>query len=322
MVAIAVLGFGAYKIFGPKTETKVTPYTVKRHTLKETLSLSGEIDAEEKATLRFQTSGYLSWVGVKEGDTVKQFQVLASLDQAELQRNLRKYLNTYMSERWDFETTKNSSGDAAAMTTAVRRAFEKAQFDLNNSVLDVELKDIALKYANLWTPIDGVVTRVAAPNAGVNITPTQAEIDVVNPATLYFSATADQTEVAKLTASMSGVITLDAFGDQPINGTISTISFIPKAGETGTVYEVKLNLPAPAQSGVEAALRLGMTGDVDFIIKELPDVLSVPSKYLKTENGKKYVLKQNNEKVYVAIGEEMDGDVEIKEGLKENDIIH
>lgn len=319
-IIVAVVGFGAFKMFGQKTETKVTSYTVKRGTLKETLSLSGEINASEKTTLRFQTSGYLVWVGVKEGDTVKKYQGVASLDQVELQKNLRKYLNTYMSERWDFETTKDSSGDTSIMTTAVRRAFEKAQFDLNNAVLDVELKAIAVKYANLWTPIDGVVTRVAAPNAGVNVTPSQAEIDVVNPATIYFSATADQTEVSKLTASKSAEITLDAFTDEKITGTVSTISYIPKTGETGTVYEVKINLPREASA--KWGLRLGMTGDVDFIIRQLADVLSVPAKYVKSENGKKYVLKPNNEKVYVTTGEELDGNIEIKEGLKENDTIH
>lgn len=321
LILFCVLGFAGLKFFGPKDTNgkKDMSYTVKRGNLKETLSLSGEINAYEKATLRFQTSGYLAWVGVKEGDTVKKYQGVASLDQAELKKNLRKYLNTYMSERWDFESTKDSSGDTSIMTTAVRRAFEKAQFDLNNAVLDVELKDIAVKYANLWTPIDGIVTRVAAPNAGVNVTPTQAEIEVVNPATIYFSATADQTEVSKLTASMSGTITLDAFDKQPITGAISNIGFTPKSGETGTVYEVKLSM---IHASNPMLLRLGMTGDVDFTIKELPNVLYVPAKFIKTENSKKYVLNQNNEKIYLTAGEEMDGDVEIKAGLKENDIIH
>ncbi|OGG07243.1 hypothetical protein A2872_03360 [Candidatus Gottesmanbacteria bacterium RIFCSPHIGHO2_01_FULL_42_12] len=324
LIIAGVLLIAGFRMYGPKDPNtkKETPYTVKRQTLKETLSLSGEIDAYEKSTLRFQTSGYLVWVGVKVGDLVNKYQVVASLDQAELQRNLRKYLNTYMGERWDFEDTKDSSGDVSAMTTAVRRAFEKAQFDLNNAVLDVELKDIAIKYANLWTPIAGVVTRVGSPNAGVNITPTQAEVDIVNPATIYFSASADQTEVTKLTASMSGTVTLDAFEKEPIMASIATIGFTPKTGETGTVYEVRLNLPLTAN---RLPLRLGMTGDIEFSLREIPNVLTVPAKYIKSESGKKYLMvKKGNsrEKIYVITGVEMDGDTEIKEGIKENDIVY
>ena len=78
-------------------------YTVKREDLVETLSLSGEIDAKEKADVKFQTSGLLSWVGVKEGDYVKKYQSLASLDKRELQNSMSQLLNLYMKERWDFE---------------------------------------------------------------------------------------------------------------------------------------------------------------------------------------------------------------------------
>ena len=62
-------------------------YLVKKQIIKEILSLSGNIDADEKITLRFQSSGMLTWVGVKEGDYVKKYQGVASLDQKELQKN-------------------------------------------------------------------------------------------------------------------------------------------------------------------------------------------------------------------------------------------
>src|SRR3989344_2912816 len=72
-----------------KADKEKTTYTVKRQTLSDDLSLSGEIDAEEKTVLRFQSSGKLSWVGVKEGDYVKKYQTVASLDQREVQENLK-----------------------------------------------------------------------------------------------------------------------------------------------------------------------------------------------------------------------------------------
>jgi len=147
-------------------------------------------------------------------------------------------------------------------------------------------------------------------------------LNIVNPATIYFSASADQTEVTKLTASMSGTVTLDAFEKEPIMASIATIGFTPKTGETGTVYEVRLNLPLTAN---RLPLRLGMTGDIEFSLREIPNVLTVPAKYIKSESGKKYLMvKKGNsrEKIYVITGVEMDGDTEIKEGIKENDIVY
>ena len=302
--------------FRPATAVKDKAFTVKRANLVQTLSLYGEVDSWEKADLKFQTSGYLAWVGVKEGDRVTKYQTIANLDQREVEADLRKYLNTYAKYRWDFDQTKDNQA-GQIVSDSLKRTLEKAQFDLNNAVIDVELKDMAKKFSLLWTPIDGIVTRVDTPNAGVNITTAGAVFTVVNPDTLYFLATADQSEVSQLAASISGTISLDAFSDSKIPATISAISFTPKSGETGTVYEVRLNFPP-----VNDPLRLGMTGDVEFVTKEISDVLFVPSKYLKTENGKKYVLGKNKEKIYVMTGEDMDGNVEIISGLKENDTIY
>ena len=74
ILIIGTFFFKNYRKSQAKREKKTT-YKVKKQNLKETLTLSGEIDAEEKVTLRFQTSGRLAWVGVKEGDYVKKYQI-------------------------------------------------------------------------------------------------------------------------------------------------------------------------------------------------------------------------------------------------------
>ena len=67
-------------------------FTVAKSTLKETLTISGQIDAEEKVTLTFPTGGKLYWVGVKEGDYVEKYQGIASLDQRDLEKRLETSL--------------------------------------------------------------------------------------------------------------------------------------------------------------------------------------------------------------------------------------
>ncbi|MCL4382324.1 MAG: hypothetical protein M1575_01620 [Patescibacteria group bacterium] len=44
---------------------------VQRGTITKSVSASGEITSEEIAELKFQTSGQLAWVGVKEGEQVQ-----------------------------------------------------------------------------------------------------------------------------------------------------------------------------------------------------------------------------------------------------------
>src|SRR3989304_9274792 len=139
---VIFIGGGFY--FKQDSDTKAkqakNTYTVKRETIKDELSLSGEIEAEEHVTLRFQSSGRLAWVGVKEGDYVKKYQGVASLDQREVQQNLKKYLNTYVNERFDFDQEKQDTqikytgGLSEDARREAIRVLDKAQNDLNSAV--------------------------------------------------------------------------------------------------------------------------------------------------------------------------------------------
>lgn len=311
-----------------KSDLKNKSYAVTRQDLVDSLTVSGAIDATEKATLRFQTSGKLSWLGVKEGDMVKKFQVVASLDQADLKNRMSQLLNTYAKTRWDFEQTNQDNKDwqTASMTDAerdaVKRTLEKEQFTLNNSVLAVESQNISLKLANLWTPIAGMVTHIDTPQTGINITPSSASIEVINPSTVYLSITADQTEVVKFQPGQTGTVVMDSYPDKELIGTVERIGFTPKAGETGTVYEVIVRLD---QLNDDYALKMGMTGDATFTFKEIKNVLVVPTSYVQVKNGKRVVTKIINDKkveVEVKIGFEIEGQTEITSGLSENDVIY
>src|SRR3990167_6820789 len=290
LVIVLFLGFLFFK-FTAKPKTTEKSYKVKTTNLKEELSFSGQIDALEKVTLRFQTSGRLAWVGVKEGDYVKKYQTLASLDQRDIKNRLQKYLNTFVSQRLTFDQTKddywNKQYDLSeSIRKSAERTLQDSQYDLNNSVLDVELQSLTVEYANLWTPIEGIVTHVSAPNAGVNITPAGADFEIVNPKTLYFSATAEQGDVINLREGMIGEISFDAFPEKIYKSRLYYVSFSPKEGETGTVYEVRVELNEDA---LNLPLKLAMTGDLDFLIKEEKEVLSVPSSYIKKDKKGKYV---------------------------------
>src|SRR3989344_8271797 len=212
-----------------KNEKEVTA-NVKSGKLEEILTISGAIDAEEKITLRFQTSGRLAWVGVKEGDYVKKYQGIASLDKREIEKTLKKKLLAYMNERWDFEQGHDDNlvfgrdiNRMGELTVEERRILEKSQFDLDTTVLDVEIADLAVQFSYLWTPIDGLVTRIDVPHPGTNITAATAEFDIVNPDSVFFKASADETEVTKVKEGMSGSLLLDAFPNEELRGSISNI---------------------------------------------------------------------------------------------------
>ncbi len=294
---------------------------VQRQDIKETLILSGSIAADERTVLTFQTGGQLASVRVKEGDYVKKGQFIASLDQRELKKRLQKQLNTYSINRLEFDQTKADYKDVA-LTDAISRTLDTSQKTLENAVIDVELNDISIKYANIYSPIEGIVTSITSPIPGVNVSPSTAQFEIINPNSIYFSSTADQSEVTQLQNGKNGKISLDSFENSSISSAISSISFVPKAGETSTVYTIKL----PLQGSWDEKYRLGMTGDVEFILNQHKDVLVIPQNFVKEDdNGKKFVfvLKAGKrDKRFIKTGIEGDETVEVTSGLSQNETVY
>ena len=107
-----------------------------------------------------------------------------------------------------------------------------------------------------------------------------------------------------------------------MNATISQISFVPKSGESSTVYTVKL----PLATGWKDKYRLGMTGDVEFSIRERQNTLTIPQLFVKEDgDGKKYVNVLKNgkpDKRFVKTGLESDEKIEITSGLQQNDTVY
>src|SRR3972149_722016 len=67
--------------------------------------------------------------------------LIAKLDTADLQKRLKADLNSYFKERLDFEDVKDSQPGGPA-STELERIAKRAQSDLDNSVIDVELRDL------------------------------------------------------------------------------------------------------------------------------------------------------------------------------------
>lgn len=301
---------------------------VKKQDIFKTVSASGEVRAENQVSLKFQTSGQLAWVGVKEQDQVKKWQAIASLDRRELEKDLKKKLLAYMNERWDFEQTQedyNIEGrpieKVGVLTEAERRILQKAQFDLDSTVLDVEIKDLAYKLATIVTPIEGIVTDIDVPIAGVNITPATATFVIADPSQMKFVANVDETDIGQVCLGQKVKIALDAYPVDEFEGTVKKIAFSSTATRGGgTAFEVEISLPENNQK----KFKVGMNGDAEIILAEKEGVLTVPLEALKTREGKTYVQVvegRSIKEVEVQRGLESETNVEITEGLWQGQIV-
>lgn len=293
--------------------------TVTSGSIQQVVSASGKIKAGKEVELKFQTSGRLAWVGVKEGDRVNDWQAIAQLDQTELLKNLEKALRDYSKERNDFEEDRQVTYKDKIITDTIKRILEKNQWDLDKAVLDVELKDLALKYSTLITPISGVITRIDTPIAGVNIISASTVFTISDPESVVFSAQIDEVDIGNIREDQEATLTLDAYPNQNFRGKVTKVAFsaVATAGG-GTAFPVEISLP----ENTNQRFRIGMNGDAEIITDRKDKTLIVPQEAIAEKDGKTYLLLSENDspkEVEILTGLAGDETVEILEGAKAGD---
>lgn len=306
--------------YNPKTQTLVKS---TRQDISESIIISGSVDAEEKAELKFQTSGQLSWIGVKVGDKVKKYQSIASLNKDQLKKQLEISYNNYKNSINDFKDTSDDYKDTI-ITDEIRRVLDRSQNSLNNSVASYELTDLSIKYSNLFSPIAGIVVSVDQPNAGVNVSPANNIASIINPQSVYFRSKIDQEDVNKIKVGISAKVKIDSYPEESIDSKVTNISFTPIIGESSTVYQVKFELNSDNKNS-DLKYRLGMDGDAKIILSEAKNVITLPLEAVYSKNDSKYVLvKTDDNKIIkkdVKTGIESDIEIEITEGLNDNESV-
>lgn len=211
--------------------------------------------------------GYMKDVNVEEGDVVKKGQVLASIDDADI----------------DFELNfKNMKLHKAE--TDLRRARELHQsnaiseFDLENAeanykanLADFQTSEIKLRYSKVLSPSDGVVAKRSV-QPGQFVQPGQVLVVVVNNGKPWVKANFKETQIEHLNAGQDVRIWLDSYPGQLVKGKVETIfpssgaklSILPPENATGNFTRIVQRIPVKISIQMKdgIAFRPGMSVQV------------------------------------------------------------
>ena len=296
-----------------------------RQDIVKNLEVSGIVDADEKVRLRFLTGGKVTYLGAQEGDWVKKYQTIATIDQALLKKQLEMDLNNYLIQREDWEQTRDNyieNGDGIPQPiadTKTQRLVKKQQLLLNNSVLNVEMRDITINNNRLNAPFDGILTHSPITTAGGQLVTTDY-FEIINPNSLIFKVAVDEADISQVKSGQEAKIMLDAYPDETLYSQVKFISYTSNQSSDGsTVFLVKL----PLNESDLNRFRLGMNGDAYIKLAEKDNVLTLPLDALSEKDGQWYVqVKDERDELKekkVEIGLINDEKVEVISGLTEND---
>jgi HlyD family secretion protein len=213
------------------------------------------------------------------------------------------------------------------------------QITLSQAQLQLESAQHTLAETTLVAPVSGTVTAV---NIKANGT-TAGETAVVlsDLSTLVVDINLDETDVVSVSIGQEATVTLDAFSNVQITGTVTSIAPVAEVQSGVVLYPVTVRL---APTSVPA--RAGMTVDVEIVTASGENMLIVPLRAIHSVNGQSFVLRRVQgpsatpsgpqrpgaggnalqvpagfELVPVTLGLTNDTDVEITSGLSEGDVV-
>ncbi len=181
LVAIAVTIFIVSK---NRAKNVVDRATIQKGEVAQELILSGEIVATEHAQLVFPASGEIAWVNVKEGDWVKKGTALTSLNKTVLAATYQQALNNVRRYEANVDYVHDSLKDKDSTETfAEIDTRTTAEVAKDNAYDALRIAEYNLRNATLTAPFEGLVTYVAHPYSGVNVSFTETQIELINPST-------------------------------------------------------------------------------------------------------------------------------------------
>lgn len=198
------------------------------------------------------------------------------------------------------------------------RALAAAQ--LRNAEIALEQAKLRLKNAQLVAPFDGTVAELnLSVGQQVGAGGLRSAIVLADLSSFHIDVGVDESSVGALADEQPVVITVDALPDQQLTGRVNRIA--PVATEQGGIVNYKVVIGLDKS---EAAVRGGMSANVDIITEVREGVLIIPNWTIRIDRGtgKTYVnLRQGDQlnEVEIVTGLRNTNESEVLSGLTEGD---
>ena len=267
-----------------KTEFVIRTHVVENYTVENTVTATGTIEPVETVEVGTQVSGKVETIYVDFNSEVKKGDLLCELDKLTLNESVsRAKANLESAEsqlkyaKSSFERTKQLYENKAATLAdfeAAQNTYTQAQMSKKNAQAQYDQAKVDLGYADIYSPIDGVVldraVEVGQTVAASFSTPTL--FTLANDLTrMQVEANVDEADIGQVAVNQKVTFTVDAYPDDVFNGTVNQIRMKPTTTSNVVTYTVIIGAPNP-----DLKLFPGMTASVTIVTEEQTG-LAVPA---------------------------------------------
>lgn len=311
---LSFIGCGQKKTEEKAVEEKsVSIQKVEKKVIKNNLIFTGTAYPWEEAALAAQMASRVRKIYVKEGDYVRQGQLLVQMDDQQLTQIEIQFNDA----KKDFERAEKLKAEGAIS----EQQYEK--FKLAYETLKTNYEKI-LENTQLRAPFSGIITAkylndgelfLMAPAGGRAV---PAILHLMNVSDLKVKVSVNEYDSYKIKTGQKAKITSDILPGEEFFGSVVRIS--PIVDPISKTVEVELKIPnrgnkIKANSFVRVEIDLGETRE-----------LVVPTSAILTDpiTGRNFVFRYENgvaRKRFVAKGKQVNDETIIRSGLNEGDQI-
>lgn len=308
----------------------VSVETIGTETFNHYIDLQGKIDALNTANVapRIPGGGVVRSVMVKQGDAVRQGQVLLKLESATQSQNVitaQQQVNAAKAQldqaQSVYKRQQNLWSQNIGTELQVLNAktnVESLQSQHNAALASLKIAQEQLGFTNVSAPISGVANIV---NVKVGELFTGAnQIQVVNNGDLKVTVNVPENYLEQIKVGSDLKVTLPEAGNKVIN---------TKVNVTGKLIDpVTRSFYVEGKIPVDQSVRPNQVAEVSIRDYTMPDAITIPVNTIQNDEKGKYLMVASNEKGkwfarkrQITIGELYRDRLEVKTGLKIGDII-
>ncbi len=248
---------------------------LQKESIEMTVTATGYVQPVDKVDIGTQVSGVIEKIFVDFNSQVKKGQLLAELDKSTLIEKETQAASSLTSAQSDltfaqqnYDRTKQLYNAKAATETAFEDAInrlEQAKTNVANAKANLHQAKVNLSYAEIYSPIDGVVLNRAVEQgqtvAASFSTPTLFTI-ANDLKKMQVEANVDEADIGQVKLGQKVTFTVDAYPDNVFEGIVHQIRIQPTVTSNVVTYTVIIEAP-----NREEKLFPGMTASVTIITR-------------------------------------------------------
>ena len=284
---------------------------VTEGTFTTTVEAKGQLKPISASVVSPSVDGTVASINVQAGQTVNEGDVLMTIKNDELDRNVAEAQRAVAAAQEDLSNAQqalaaaqiapamDNDTSAASGATTDTSTVSSAQRNLASAQATLDQANAKAAERTVTAPSSGSIVEL---NAKVGATVTGGVVmgegdtsggkqcmQIADLSKMKVTVQVGEKDIAKIAVGQSANVTYPAFPDIVSQGTVTAIASVANSdsnyGGGSVTFNVDILIEAP-----DAHLKPGMTAEVSVVTEQLDDVVMVPTMALMTEDGENYYV--------------------------------